>query len=272
MQTPVDQMRHALQTSTLETPPGPSHWGDMRQHIFYGAVYHLFLLFFNRAYPNFQGHRNLPVRQKFKKYLRKLLFTLPSLLRRELESRRLHLAGAPYHLVLMQLQHDSAFQAHSPFTTNKEFLDQVLHGFAKGAPRHHLLVIKAHPLEPDSPALHQIVCALAQKHQVMDRVRYVEGGKLAKTLKQARSAVTVNSTAGQQAFWRGIPLKIFGAVIYAKPDFTSQQGRADFSPPQPDPTADRIGYLDVICCKPPKSQADFILKKGVAKLRVRWSI
>ena len=200
----------------------------MRQHVFYGAVYHFFLLFFNRAYPNFQGHRNLPVRKEFKKYLRKLLFTLPSLLRRELESRRLHLAGAPYHLVLMQLQHDSAFQAHSPFTTNKEFLDQLLHGFAKGAFRHHLLVLKAHPLEPDSPMLHQIFRALAQKHQVMDRVRYVEGGKLAKILKQARSAVTVDLTAEQQALWRGIPLKIFDAAFYAKPDFISQQESADF--------------------------------------------
>jgi capsular polysaccharide export protein len=153
-----------------------------------------------------------------------------------LENRRLHLAGAPYHLVLMQLQHDSAFQAHSPFTTNKEFLDQVLHGFAKGAPRHHLLVIRAHPLEPDSSALHQIVCALAQKHQVMDRVRYIEGGKLAKILKQAHSAGTVNSTAGQQALWRGVPLKISGAAIYAKTDFTSQQGTADFfaAPTRPD--------------------------------------
>ena len=62
----------------------------------------------------------------------------------------------------------------------------------------------------------------------MDRVRYVEGGKVAKILKQACSAVTVNSTAGQQALWRGIPLRIFGAAIYAKPDFTSHQGTADF--------------------------------------------
>jgi capsular polysaccharide export protein len=80
MQTPVDKMRHALQNSTLETPPVPSHWGDMRQHMFYGAVYHFFLLFFNRPYPNFQEQRNLPVRQQFTKYLSNLLFTLPSLL------------------------------------------------------------------------------------------------------------------------------------------------------------------------------------------------
>tara|TARA_B100000780_G_scaffold226856_1_gene166078 strand:+ start:171 stop:509 length:339 start_codon:yes stop_codon:yes gene_type:complete len=46
--------------------------------------------------------------------------------------------------------------------------------------------------------------------------------------------------------------------------------RRIFSPPQPNPKADHIGYLGVIFWKLPKSQAAFILKKGVAKLRVRW--
>ena len=81
----------------------------------------------------------------------------------------------------------------------------------------------------------------------MDRVRYVEGGKLAKILKQARSAVTLDLTAEQQALWRGIPLKIFDAAFYAKPDFISHRNRRIFSPPQPYPTANRIEYLDVSC-------------------------
>ena len=54
------------------------------------------------------------------------------------------------------------------------------------------------------------------------------GGKLAKILQQARSAVTVNSTAGQQALWRGIPLKLFGDAVYATAKFTSSQEISDF--------------------------------------------
>ena len=31
----------------------------------------------------------------------------------------------------------------------------------------------------------------------------------------------MNSTAGQQVLWRGIPLRTFGRAVYAKPEFVS---------------------------------------------------
>ena len=51
--------------------------------------------------------------------------------------------------------------------------------------------------------------------------------------------MTVNSTAGQQALWRGIPLKLFGKAIYAKPEFTSAQEISEFfaAPVRPDTQA-----------------------------------
>ena len=162
-----------------------------------------------------------------------------SFIRRGLATRRIQASGVPYHLVLLQLQHDSALQAHSPFANNAEFLDQVLCGFAQGAPGHHQLVVKAHPLEQNGAALSAMLKNLAEKHQIKDRLRYIEGGKLAKILRQARSAVTVNSTAGQQALWRGIPLKLFGDAVYAKAEFTSSQEISDFfaAPRRPDTQA-----------------------------------
>lgn len=82
---------------------------------------------------------------------------------------------------------------------------------------------------------------LARLHGVMGRVHFVRGGKLAKLLNDARSAVTVNSTAGQQALWRGLPLRTFGAAVYAKPEFVSSQPLADFfaAPDRPDSRAYR---------------------------------
>ena len=56
MQNPVGQVRYALQTSTLETPQVPSHWRDMRQHMFYGEVYHFFLHFVNRPIQTFRDN------------------------------------------------------------------------------------------------------------------------------------------------------------------------------------------------------------------------
>lgn len=56
----------------------------------------------------------------------------------------------------------------------------------------------------------------------------VRGGKLAQLLDDARSAVTVNSTAGQQVLWRGIPLKVFGHAVYDHPELVSDQPLPDF--------------------------------------------
>jgi capsular polysaccharide export protein len=51
----------------------------------------------------------------------------------------------------------------------------------------------------------------------------------------------VNSTAAQQALWRGLPLKVFGAAVYAKPEFVSTQSLPDFfaAPTRPDSRAYR---------------------------------
>jgi len=90
---------------------------------------------------------------------------------------------------------------HSPFSTMEDF--------------------KAHPLENGRSPLRRIITRLAKDHGVFARVHYVRGGKLAQVLDHARTAVTVNSTAAQQVLHRGIPLKVFGAAVYAKPEFVS---------------------------------------------------
>ena len=58
----------------------------------------------------------------------------------------------------------------------------MLCGFAQGAPGHHQLVVKAHPLEQNGAALSAMLKNLVEKHQIKDRLRYIEGGKLAKIL------------------------------------------------------------------------------------------
>jgi capsular polysaccharide export protein len=79
-------------------------------------------------------------------------------------------------------------------------------------------------------------------------VHFVRGGKLAPLLDSASSAVTVNSTSAQQALWRGLPLKCFGAAVYDKPEFVSEQPLAEFfrSPKPPDSAAYR--FSDTTCC------------------------
>lgn len=228
MDMSVEQMQVALAQSDMEAPLPPGHWGDMRQHVFYGALYHWFVMFRNGDYRNFKPHRAATVSKEFSLYLQRLLLMPLHTIDRIQATLRIRNGGFPYHLALLQLEHDSSFQEHSPFTSMTEFLELVIEGFAKGAPSHHHLVIKAHPLEDGRAPIRRTIRKLMRTHGLQGRVHYVRGGKLAQLLNDARSAVTVNSTAAQQVLWRGIPLKVFGRAVFAKPEFVSDQPLADF--------------------------------------------
>ena len=233
-------MRRALRSKGAEVSfPTASHWGDMREHVFYGALYHWFVMFTNRAYRKVQRHRELPVQKELMLYLGRLFFMPYHALERIIQTRRVRRGGYPYHLALLQLEHDESFRRHSDFKTMGEFLDLIVHGFAKGTPSHHHLVIKAHPLETGRRPLKRMIKELADTYSAQGRVHYVRGGKLARMLNDARSAVTINSTAGQQVLLRGIPLKTFGISVYDKPELVSDQPLEAFfaHPSQPDAAA-----------------------------------
>ncbi len=223
MNMTVPQMEQALEGSDMEAPLPPGHWGDMRQHVFYGALYHWFVMFANRNYRNFRPHRALTVTREFQLYLRRLVLMPFQAIERRLATLRIRYGGFPYHLALLQLEHDSSFQMHSPFDSMTDFLKLAIENFADGAPRHHHLVFKAHPLEDGRVPLRREISHLAREHGISDRVHYVRGGKLAQLLNDARGAVTVNSTAAQQVLWRGIPIKVFGNAVYNQPEFVSTQ-------------------------------------------------
>ncbi len=241
MELSLAQMQTDLAQSDMDLPDAPARWGDMRQHMFWGALYHWFVLTGFWDYRRYRPHRALTVWQEFLLYCRRLILLPFHRWERMLASFRIKHGGFPYHLVLLQLEHDSSFRMHSPFSTMAEFLTVVMEGFAKGASPHHHLVFKAHPLEDGRVPVAREIRRLAKAHGVSGRVHFVRGGKLAALLNHARSAVTVNSTAAQQVLWRGLPLKVFGAAVYAKPEFVSAQPLDAFftRPTRPDSRAYR---------------------------------
>mgnify|MGYP005849885677 CR=1 FL=1 len=241
MSLSLAEMRAALAASDLDLPDAPARWGDMRQHVFYGALYHLFVLAGNVGYRNFRPHRDLTVAQEAALYLERLVLMPVHRIERFLATARIRRGGFPYHLVLLQLAHDASFRMHSPFPSMDAFLRLVIEGFVRGAPSHHHLVFKAHPLEDGRVRLRRAIRAIAAAEGVADRVHFVRGGKLAALLNHARTAVTVNSTAAQQVLWRGLPLKVFGRAVYAKPEFVSAQPLSEFfaAPTRPDSRAYR---------------------------------
>lgn len=238
---PVAQMRDALAGQQAPMHEAPAVWGDMRQHAFYGALYHGHVLFRNRGYPHWQPHRETGVAEEFALHARRFLAIPRHAAERWLATRRIRKGGFPFHLALLQLGHDSSIRYHSPFANMPEFMEEVVAGFARGAPGHHHLVFKAHPLEDNRFPLRRITLDLARRHGLQGRVHFVRGGKLAALLDMARTAVTINSTAAQQALWRGLPVKAFGQSVYSKPELVSDQPLPRFfaAPRRPDAAAYR---------------------------------
>lgn len=241
MDMTVADMRNDLEHTDVDLAAAPAHWGDLRRHMFWGAAYHGILLAGRRHYPAFRPHRSLTAAQEFWLYTKRYALLPLHSAERIAASLRIRHGRFPYHLALLQLEHDASFQAHSPFSTMADFLTEVISGFAKGAPSHHHLVFKAHPLEDGRLNLFRLIRRIARDHALTNRVHFVRGGKLARLLDHATTAVTVNSTAGQQVLWRGLPLKTFGASVYSKPEFVSSQPIASFfaQPEKPDSRAYR---------------------------------
>lgn len=218
----------------------PDGWGDMRQHMFWGAVYHAALMLGRRRFPAFRPHRTPGVEREFALHLRRFLTQPFRRIARHVATARVRRGAFPYHVVLLQLAHDANFRDNSTFESQRDFLDVVFRGFAQGAPRHHALVLKAHPLEDGREPLRPLISELTAAHGLTGRVHFLSGGKLAKLLDQARSAVTVNSTSAEQALWRGLPVKTFGRAVYARPELVSDQSvEAFFADPAP---PDRTAY------------------------------
>ena len=228
MEITIPQMRAALRGSQGDIPRPPGGWGDMRQHKFYGALYHFFVLTQNGDYPGFRSHRDISVGREFRLNLRRLLVSPFLALYQKLRAAEIRRSGHPFTLVLMQLEHDASFRAHSDYATMSDFTHDVLEAFAAHAPHHHHLVFKAHPLEDGRSHQRRDILDKAAALGISARVHHVPGGKLAPLLGHARSVVTVNSTAAQQALWRGLPVKSMGRAVFDKPQLVSQQDLAEF--------------------------------------------
>lgn len=237
----VGDMERLMRGGAPALYEAPDRWGDMRAHMFWGAAYHARLLVGNGRYPGFVPHRSPDYWAEFRLHVAKLLSAPGRSAVRGASSLRVRHGGFPYHLVLLQLAHDANFLDHGPFPNQRSFLETVFRGFAEGAPGHHHLVLKAHPLEDGREPLRPLIRQLRKEYGLDGRVHFLSGGKLARLLDTARSAVTVNSTAAEQALWRSLPLRAFGNAVYSRPEFVSGQPVSEFfANPQP---PDREAYL-----------------------------
>ncbi len=239
----VPRMAEALGEDFQPAEEAPATWGDSRQHRLHSIAYHLRLLLSGWLGGAARSHREMPVWRECLRYALRAIAFPPIAALRAWRQRRLLRSSKVYHLALLQLSFDSAMRDHSDFTSSSEFAEQVIDAFAAHAPRDEYLVLKAHPFEDGRERLGRIIRELARDLGVSDRVIFIDGGKkLAALLDRARSAITVNSTAAQQALWRGLPVKALGRAIYRKPGLVSEQSLGSFMahPIRPDMRAYRV--------------------------------
>ncbi|MEO0343228.1 MAG: capsule biosynthesis protein CapA [Pseudomonadota bacterium] len=224
----IEEMRDALSRLDKDVSEVPASWGELREHVFYGAVYHGLVMARPGEYKNFRSHRRRTIRAELRSHLKHMLQRPFKAVRRSLAELQIKRGGYIYSLVLLQLAHDASIQHHSSFKDMISLIRLCLQDFANGAPKHHHLVFKAHPLEDYFQPLYEYAFARAEQLGIRDRVHFVEGGRLADLLDSAHSVVTVNSTAGQQALWRGLPLRSLGRSVYNKESLVSSQPLAEF--------------------------------------------
>ncbi len=224
----VDMMREAVENNPMDLAEVPTMWGAIWHHAWYGFVYHAYLAIPNWWYRDYKPHREISVFQELLLYIRRLVVMPLHGLQRRIRTRRLLRSGTVYHLVLLQLSHDASLRSHSDFTSVGAFIDMVIGEFAKAAPTHHQLVFKAHPFEDEREPLPKLIRKGVRRHKLQGKVRFIPGGKLGPLLNAAKSIITVNSTAAQQALWRGLPLKAFGRSVFMKPEFVSDQPLSEF--------------------------------------------
>lgn len=103
-------------------------------------------------------------------------------------------------------------------------------------------MFKTHPLDDGRDKLKHHIRASAKKLGVSERVDFIQGGKLGVLLDSATGAITINSTAAQQALWRSLPVRAIGNSVFKKDQLVSRQPLADFfeKPTHPD----RAAYID----------------------------
>ena len=123
-------------------------------------------------------------------------------------------AARPYFLVCLQRDGDSQLLRHSSLPDNAAFLEAVMHSFSHHAPPDVGLVVKNHPLDPGLIDLEMLTTQAAHAHGVAGRVRFIDGGGLARLCKASRGLVVNNSSAAFSALGFGTPVKAKGRALF----------------------------------------------------------
>lgn len=198
-------------------PPAPEHHpapASFRRRAIEGLLYNAADVLTRWHYPHWENHRPWHPLVEGMGWARRLLQRGQAAARSDALIARLETAGEPYMMFPLQLDSDAQIRLHSPFAGVSDALQLVIGSFAAHAPTSLRLVVKEHPLNNGVRDWRQETAELAARHDVADRVDYLESGDLAPIAQKAEGMVTINSTSGTLALAYGVPVIALGQAVY----------------------------------------------------------
>ncbi len=143
----------------------------------------------------------------------------------------------PTFLFPLQIARDFSMRAYSRFPSLEAAIGEVVGSFAAHAPTDAHLVLKGHPLDPGLTDWGRVARDAAAAAGVADRVRFIDGGDLARLIQASAGVVVVNSTVGLLSLQLATPTIALGQALYDLPGLTARNGLDAFwrAPPPPDP-------------------------------------
>lgn len=217
--------------SDIERPAPAGELQIKGTHVRYmlaGFIYYWWTLMLTAAFPRYISHRDLHNVGEAALWLVRILSWPVRRSRAERAMQTIDRLGKPVHLVLLQLNGDSQIKEHSRFSSVRHFVEYCVAEFAAARTSGQLLVFKNHPLDNGVINLARLVREEALKHQLQDRVFFVETGKLVPLLEKSISVTAINSTACHQSLRRGIPTMVLGKAVFNHPQIVPHMRLTDF--------------------------------------------
>ncbi len=152
--------------------------------------------------------------------------------------QRLTTSDRPYFVVPLQMQNDYQIRKNSTYTHLEQFIREVMRSFHAHADKNAVLVFKKHPLDNGLENWMRVLKRLTEKHNLANRVIFIDGGNLMTLLQSAKGAVLINSTTGLHALQQGCPVKTTGIAVYDIDGLTHQGPLDTFwqNPQKPHPS------------------------------------
>nr|WP_309704436.1 MULTISPECIES: capsular biosynthesis protein [unclassified Sphingomonas] len=220
-------------------PPEPEHHqvpSSFRRRAWEAVIYNTADVLSRWYYPHWQNHRPWHPLVEAMGWARRLRHRKQAALRSQAQIAALDQQSEPYMLFPLQLDSDAQIRLHSDFAGISDALRLVIGSFASHAPAPLRLVIKEHPLDNGVRDWRGETMALAELHNVVDRIDYLESGDMVPIARKAKGMVTINSTSGTLALAAGVPVIALGQAVYDMEGITFQRGLDAFwsDPGRPD--------------------------------------